>query len=37
MNSFTNIQNEEFKKAYDSVLREKKGMAIVIQNLELDN
>lgn len=37
LDSFTNIQKEEFRKAYDALLKEKNAMAIALQTAELDN
>lgn len=35
LDSFTNIQKEEFKKAYDALLKEKNTLVISLQTLEL--
>jgi hypothetical protein len=37
LESFANIQKEEFRKAYDAVLKEKNTLYITCQTLELDN
>lgn len=37
IDSCTDIQNEEFRKAYDALLRDKNTVAIRNQALELDN
>lgn len=37
LESFTNIQKEEFKKAYDALLKEKNSYVISLQGIELEN
>jgi hypothetical protein len=37
LDSFTNIQKEEFRKAYDGLLKDKNAIAIALQTAELDN
>lgn len=37
LDSFTNIQKEEFRKAYDSLLKDKNNIAIALQTAELEN
>ena len=37
LDSFTNIQKEEFRKAYDALLKEKNTLAIALQTAELEN
>lgn len=37
LESFANIQKEEFKKAYDVLLKEKNAIYISYQTLELEN
>jgi hypothetical protein len=35
LDSFTDIQKEEFKKAYDALLKDKNTLVISLQTLEL--
>jgi hypothetical protein len=37
IDSYTTIQNEEFRKAYESLLQDKNAVAIRNQTLELEN
>ncbi len=37
IDTFTNIQNEEFRKAYEALLKDKNTLAIRAQTLELEN
>ena len=37
VDSFASIQKEEFKKAYDALLKEKNTLYIANQTLELEN
>jgi len=37
LESFSNVQKEEFKKAYDALLKEKNNYVLSMQALELEN
>ena len=37
LDSFTNIQKEEFRKAYEALLKEKNAIAIALQTAQLEN